>query len=483
MKVVLYYPRNFDNSSGKADISTLAVTLPPLGLVTIAAVLRDAGHDVVIMDASLNYNIKDSEWVKKIIAEEPDFVGFSTITPNFLYAYRICQGVKEKNSSIKTVFGGVHVSWGMDRILKSYEHVDFVVVGEGEFAFRDIISGKNPKEIAGVFSRGENRILSGPIQSKETLCKMDDIPFPAYDLVEGFPKKYNMALFSYPKHPGANIISSRGCVYNCSYCDRSVFHNSFRWNSPEYTYELMKYLNRDFGIKHFMFYDDLFTLNRNRVSKLCTLLREGDLNISFNCIVRIGHIDSDLIAELKSAGGWMVHVGVESGDQDMLDSHKDGLTLEAITRDVNKLHNSGLWVKGLFMMGFPGETLKTIQKTIDFAASLPLKDANITAFTPYAGSPIAANIDKYGIFDASPENWENMDCVKFVFLNNEIINEVGLENAKATLEAQYGKFLSTFYNRKFMHKVYRQMMIQSPHSFWRLLKNSPTFLKYAMNMK
>lgn len=483
MKIVLYYPRNFDNTNGKADLSTLAVNLPPMGIVTIAAVLRNAGHDVVVMDASLRYKVTDDQWVDKIIQEEPDYVGFSTITPNFLRAYKICEGVKEKNSSIKTVFGGVHVSWGMASILDDYPAIDNIVVGEGEYAFRDLVAGKNPANIAGVYGRENGKTVMGPMQSKETLCKMDDLPFPAYDLVEGFPKSYNMALFSYPKHPGANIISSRGCVYKCSYCDRSVFHSSFRWNSPEYTYDLMKFLNKDYGVKHFMFYDDLFTLNRNRVSKLCTLLREGKMKVTFNCIVRIGHIDSDLIRELKSAGCWMVHVGVESGDQDILDGYKEGLTLEAITRDVNKLHNEGLWVKGLFMMGFPGEKISSIQKTIDFAASLPLKEANLTAFTPYAGAPIYNGIEKLGTFDESPENWKNLDCTKFVFVPNEIIDEVGEENGKAVLEDYYGKFLSRFYNRKFMHKVYRKMLFQSPHSYWRLLKNAPVFLRYAMGMK
>lgn len=483
MKVVLYYPRNFDNNNQKVDLSTLAVNLPPMGLVTIAAVLREAGHDVIVMDASLKFKITDDEWIDKILLEEPDCVGFSTITSNFLRAYRICEKIKERDSSIRTVFGGVHVSWGMASILNEYAAIDAIVVGEGEYAFRDILEEKDYDKIAGVYGRKNGKIVMGPMQSRETLCKMDDLPFPAYDLVEGFPHKYNMALFSYPKHPGANIISSRGCVYKCSYCDRSVFHSSFRWNSPEYTYDLMKYLNKDFGVKHFMFYDDLFTLNRNRVSKLCSLLREGKMRVSFNCIVRIGHIDSDIIKELKSAGCWMVHVGIESGDQTILDGFKEGLTLESIRHDVNKLHNEGLWVKGLFMMGFPGERISSIEKTIEFASSLPLKEVNLTAFTPYAGAPIYREIKELGEFDESPSNWKNLDCTKFVFIPNEVIEEVGEKNAKIVLEDYYGKFLSTFYKRSFMRKIYRKMMVQSPHSYWRLLKNMPTFLKYAASMK
>lgn len=476
MRVVLFYPRGYDNSDGKVNISTLAASLPPLGLASIAAVLRKNDHEVILFDAAMEFTVTNDQWTKKILALKPDVVGFSAITYSFHDAYGICEKIKKSNDSIKTIFGGVHVSWGKTLILKHFPAIDVVIAGEGEYAFLNYIEGSKPDTIPGLFYRNENEFKHGPIQNKSNLCIMDDLPFPAYDLINGFPKKYAMALFSYPKHPNASIISSRGCAYQCSYCDRSVFQNSFRWNSPEYTFELIKWLHKDFGVRHVMFYDDLFTLNRKRVSNLCNLLRNSNLKITYNCIVRIGHIDHDLIKELKSSGCWMVHVGIESGDQDILDMHKEGLSLSDIRRDVEQLHNSGLWVKGLFMMGFPGEKENSIKKTITFASSLPLKDANLTAFTPYAGSPISSTISQLGDFDDCFDNWRNMDCVNFVFIPKEA-------ESKEKLEMYYKEFLTHFYNRPFMRKVYRKMMLQSPHSFWRLIKNAGSFLGYAKNMK
>jgi radical SAM superfamily enzyme YgiQ (UPF0313 family) len=196
----------------------------------------------------------------------------------------------------------------------------------------------------------------------------------------------------------------------------------------------------------------------------------------YNCIVRAGHITGELIQELKSSGCWMVNVGIESGDQEILESCKEGLSLESVRRDVEKMHRAGLWVKGLFMMGFPGETESSIKKTIEFACSLPLKDANVTAFTPFPGAPVAENIQDHGSFKSDWSNWQNMDCMKFVFVPKEIAS-------KEALEKYFGEFIRRFYNRPFMRKVYRKMFFQSLHSYWRLIKHATIFWRYAKKMK
>ena len=171
----------------------------------------------------------------------------------------------------------------------------------------------------------------------------------------------------------------------------------------------------------------------------------------------------------------MVSVGIESGDQQILDNHKEGLELTRIREDITKLHKAGIWVKGLFMMGFPGETPESFQKTIDFARSLPLAIANLTAFTPYPGAPIYSTIDKLGTFDQSPDNWRNLDCQKIVFTPNE-------NPSKENLQKQYGEFLNKFYNRPFAYNFYNHMFLQSPHSYYRVLKNLPTYLKYLKDL-
>ncbi|MBD3420559.1 MAG: radical SAM protein [Chitinivibrionales bacterium] len=470
MSVILFNPRGRPHTSAKGDVHSLACVMPPIGLASIAAVLRQEQCRISIYDAALDFGVSNAEWAHRIVQQSPEIVGFTATTSGFYDAYDVCEKIKERNADIRTVFGGVHVSWGGGEILKNYPAIDYIITGEGERAMLQLVSDDPVDTIEGLAYRQNGSIKLGPGRRK--LYNLDDLPFPAYDLLPGFPRRYLMPLFGYPQQPGANIASSRGCVYQCSFCDRSVFQKSFRHNSPEYTVEQMTWLNRDFGVKHINFYDDLFTLNRTRVARLCELLRTQKSRMSFNCIARIGHIDDELIRLLKLGGCWMVNVGIESGDQDILDAHKDRLSLEMIRRDITRLHNAGIWVKGLFMMGFPGETEKSIARTREFALSLPLKDANITAFTPFPGAPITHGIEKLGAFD---NDWSKMDCEQFVFVPHSI-------GSKEKLEQHYRLFIKGFYQRPAMRRIYRTMLLQSPHSYWRLLKGAGTFLRYASGL-
>jgi len=472
MRICLFYPRGKAHS-GRPDVGHLASVLPPLGLASIAAVAERAGHDVCILDGALQPGITNAQWAQRICAFHPDVVGISSITAAFYDALDVCEIIKSHDPDIRIVFGGVHPSWGKERLLCSFDAIDTIIAGEGEYAFLRLINNDPVLTIPGCFGRDGSSIVSGPDQTREHLCAMDDLPFPAYHLLDGFPKQYRMPLFSYRSHPGAHIISSRGCVYRCTYCDRSVFHQSFRFNSPEYTSELVRFLATDYGIRHITFYDDLFTLNKNRVAQLCRKLRELPVPVRFNCIVRIGHIDDELIALLKQGGCWMVHVGIESGDQQILDKHKERLALARIREEVEKIHRAGIYVKGLFMMGFPGEREASIDKTIDLALSLPLKDANMTYFTPFPGAPISASIDSLGTFD---NEWRAMDCQHPVFVPREI-------GSRAVLEKKYATFYERFYKRPFMRKIYRKMLFESPHSYYRLLRHLPHFLNFTRSLK
>jgi Fe-S oxidoreductase len=470
MRIALFYPRGNTYTSSARNINHLACIMPPIGLASIAAVLRASGHEVRIFDAALNCMVPNEQWAAQIADYKADFVGFSTITSNFYDAYDVCEKIKRLEASIKTVFGGVHVSWGKGALLEKFGAIDFIIAGEGEYSFCKLASGAPFSSIEGLYFRNGPHTENGPPHT--TLCDMDSLPFPAYDLLSGFPRRYLLPIFGYPAHPGAGIISSRGCVYQCSYCDRSVFGKSFRWNSPEYTVEQIVWLKKDFGVRHINFYDDQFTTNRGRVAGLCDMLNKRRLRVTYNCIVRIGHVDAELCRMLKASGCWMVNVGIESGEQSLLDTYKDGLTLEAIRRDVEMLYDNGMHVKGLFMMGFIGETEASIIKTRDFAKSLPLKDANITAFTPFPGAPISASISAEGILD---NDWSKMDCEHFVFVPRGI-------PSREFLQEQYKLFIKGFYQRPFLRPLYLKMLFQSPHSYWRLFKNIRTFLSYFLKM-
>jgi radical SAM superfamily enzyme YgiQ (UPF0313 family) len=118
----------------------------------------------------------------------------------------------------------------------------------------------------------------------------------------------------------------------------------------------MVYLKKEFGVRHIFFYDDLFTFNRKRIEELCAMLCNKPLGMTFNCAVRVGHADNELLKMLKTAGAWMVSLGIESGDPEMLSRHKSNVDLEEMKKTVKLIQKNGIRAKGLFMMGLPGET-------------------------------------------------------------------------------------------------------------------------------
>jgi anaerobic magnesium-protoporphyrin IX monomethyl ester cyclase len=157
------------------------------------------------------------------------------------------------------------------------------------------------------------------------------------------------------------MITSRGCPYTCSFCDRTVFERLYKTNSAQYTYDHMKYLRDNFGVYHINMYDDLFTAKKQRVMDLCELLIEKPLGVQWNCAIRTGHTSDEMLAKLKQAGALMVSMGIESADPAMMERHKAGVTLDAVRDTVRQIHAAGLRAKGLFIFGMPGETPATVK--------------------------------------------------------------------------------------------------------------------------
>ncbi|MCP4680275.1 MAG: radical SAM protein, partial [Deltaproteobacteria bacterium] len=265
-------------------------------------------------------------------------------------------------------------------LMESFDGIDYLALGEGEATLSELAAGQSPALIDGLVWRDGKEIIANPPRSK--IPELDSLPFPAYHKLEGFPRGYRLPPFSYIRAPGTAMSTSRGCVYQCSYCDRSVFKRSFRSNSAEYTYSHMEFLRKHFGIRHVNIYDDLFTTNRKRIMELCRRLADKPLGMQFNCAVRIGHTDDELLDALKHAGCLMVSMGVESGDPILLKDLKAGVTLDQVRETVSKIQENGIRAKGLFMMGVVGETEESIRKTSDFIIETDFDDMNMSKFTP-----------------------------------------------------------------------------------------------------
>lgn len=451
---------------GKRDVTATANRMAPLGLLSIAAFLRREGHRVAIHDclgpqapAGREANLRALEPMM------PDLAGFTVTTSGFNDAYAMAESMKKRDPGIKTVFGGVHVSAVGEHLLKAYPHIDYLCSGEGEATMADLAAGRTIREIDGLTWRNGGKITVNP--PRKPLADLDALPFPAYDLLAGFPRGYNLPLFSYVRTPGATMITSRGCPYQCSYCDRSVFQRSYRYNSAGYIYEHMKHLRLDFGVRHINIYDDLFTLHRERIEDLCARLITEPLGIQFNCAVRVGHCGDELLSLLKKAGCLMVSVGIESADPAMLRRHKSGVTTGEVRDTVERIHRHGLRAKGLFMMGLPGETEQSVRATQAFLLSLELDDMNMTKFTPFPGAPIWKTLRQEGAFT---EDWDLMNCLNFVFIPRAFASKEAMDRLYADVVSSY--YLSKGYRRTFMKRLW-----QHRRSLLYFLRHLPSFIE------
>lgn len=473
-KILLVHPLGYKSESSGRDVSRIANIMPPLGLASMAAYLDKENMHADIVDC---YARPFSDrFIKEYLTKEmPSFIGFSCTTSSFLDGVRIATLAKSVLPGIKTVFGGPHVSALKTKILADFPEVDFAVIGEGEETLRELLAcngeiDKTASPYGIIYRDNEGNLHFNGYRTKS--IELDTLPFPAYEKLDGYPYAYQLPIFNYPRVPNSSCISSRGCPYACSYCDRSVFRNSFRYNSAEYLYEHLKYLKDRFHIRHINFYDDQFTFNRKRVEAFARMMIDTPLGMTFNCAVRAEHIDIDLAQMMRQAGCWMISLGVETGDEDLLAQHRKNPDLEMLAEKIRLIHKAHIRVKGLLMMGLPGETRSSIRKSMDYVFSLPIDEINVSKFTPFPGTPLYEKAHELGTFE---EDWEKMDCMHFLFVPKGMSRKI--------LE----RFFLWFYIRHILRPKmlfsYITMIWRSPDSWKRFLFNIGGFLRFAFTDK
>ena len=446
--------------------------MPPLGLASIAACLDAAGFKSHILDCYAHPDA-DSRLHELLRAQRSGLVGFSCTTASFHDSVRLAERVKKELPEARVAFGGPHVSALQEKVLEFSPVIDYAVIGEGEQTMVELagLAGEQPREVGGVVWRDDDGTIVNNGYRGDALI-LDELPFPAYEKLTGYPDAYKLPIFNYPKAPNSSCISSRGCPYSCSYCDRSVFRRSFRFNSAEYLYEHLKYLKERFGIRHINFYDDQFTFQRSRVEQFCRLMIDQPLGMTYNCAVRAEHVDKELLQMMKAAGCWMVSLGIESGDEQLLSQHRQNANLDLLAETIRTIKACGIRTKGLLMMGLPGESQDSIRRSMDYVYSLPIDDFNLAKFTPFPGSPIYETIHELGIFD---EDWPKMDCMHFQFVPH------GME--KEQLEKLFIEFYKNHFKRNRVLFGYLSMLWKSPDSWYRFIGSAGQFLRFAVSNK
>ncbi len=376
--------------------------MPPLGIGYIASVLEQNNFDVKIIDCRV-LNIMFEDLVKILKSMKPDVIGVTATVLEIQKSIKFAEVIKKELPDSLLVLGGPHLT---SSPLKTLEQsaFDIGVIAEGEYTLLEIVqklseskTGKltssELKDIKGIVYKDKSHIKLTP--PRPYIKDLDSLPFPARHLYPPL-SKYRPVPASYTKLPLGHIITSRGCPGQCIFCDRKIFGNVFRARSPKNVADEIEQLIKVYKAKEIKFFDDTFTVNKKRVMEILAELKKRNLKFPWSCLTRVNCVDFELLKAMKEAGCWQIAYGLESGDQRMLDIMKKGITVEQNRNAVVWAKKAGINVRAFFVLGMPGETLESINKTIDFAKSLPIDVATFYMLTLYPGNELYDMVKEKG---------------------------------------------------------------------------------------
>jgi len=368
---------------------------PPLGLMYLAGYLRKyrPGKDnIKIFDLSVqenNYvieNIKDAE-----------IVGLSSTNRDGLYLIKVIEDIRKANKNCKLVLGGPIVSSLINELFDRFD-IDCAVAHEGERTFLELVDKIDGgpasfEDIKGVvYKDGGRSKFSG---RRETIEYLDDeVPFPAWDLVINTPlakeysKRKSFAFFRIGnKYMG--LFTSRGCPYKCIYC-HDIFAKKFRAHSAERVLAELEYLNKNYGIKDFEFYDDTFNFDKERTRKICGLIVEKGLkiNLYFPNGLRADRLEKDIVEKMAKAGTKVMCFAIETVSERLQKLLRRNLKFENINNMIEVAVKNGIHAEGFFMIGHPTETREEMLDTIHFAANSHLHSAAFSIAIPQKGTEL-----------------------------------------------------------------------------------------------
>jgi radical SAM superfamily enzyme YgiQ (UPF0313 family) len=444
---------------------------PPLGLCYLASSAKKQGYAVRIIDApALSLDLACT--LAAIAEAGAEAIGITASTVSFNRAIELAKAIRQAGMNCPLIVGGSHVSSLPRETMEECPEFDMGVINEGEYTICDILaalkSGGGVGDIRGIVYRNGNEILLTP--HRDNITDLDALPFPAWELLPNLAKHYKPSPHSYRRLPSSSLMSSRGCNGACTFCARPFMGEKYRAHSAEYTVAMVDHLVKVYGIRDIMFYDDNFLLDKKRVTAICEALLKKDYSISWSCLARPEVTSVEIFGLIKRAGCWQIAYGVESGDQHILDTIKKRVTLERLSEVIRKTNEAGIHSRGYFMIGCPGETAESIEKTTRFTRESGLKDFHVTFCTPMPGAELFDTAQQYGAFE---RDWKKLGFWDPVFIPHGMTREQLIEAHRR----MYRKFYLR--PRTFLRYVIK-LLFTSPRSMVDTVKAGFYVAKYAM---
>jgi len=367
----------------------------PLGTLYVAASMQQAGHEVQFYNGAF---MTHEEIIDRLRVYRPQFIGLYSTAFGWEKAKKTAAAIKAVLSQVFIVVGGPYPVAVQEKCLQDCPDIDAVVTGEGEISVVEMItrleSAKNFEGVEGVAFRLGGEIKKNP--PRPLITDLDALPFPARDLL-GEAAKYIPPPATYKRKPVAVIMTARGCNRHCLYCFQLDKNRAsgIRYRSVENVMaEIELVLSQ--GYREIKFIDDTLTADYNRAMSIAREIKKRGLDFTWFASAVVNQVDKPLLQAFKEAGCWAILFGAESGVQKNLNAIRKGITPDQIRRAVKAAKEVGITVYTPFLFGIPGQTFEDGLKTIEFALELDPDIANFHAITPFPGTELYDNIEKYG---------------------------------------------------------------------------------------
>ena len=420
-------PTELDRS--KSDPGRVKVmAFPPLGIQTLAPVLRQRGRPVRMFD-TCHPQMKAEHIAEAVTQEQPDVIALSFLSTTAYPAVKsMARRLKAKAAKTPIVVGGAFATLNANRILGDCPDIDCVGVGEGEELLPDYLDHvDDPSSVAGlVWRRGDNIVENAP---RPLLRDLDRFPYPdrtslPIDYIESLPLDVP-AVLSLDKF--CTVQTSRGCPYSCIYCDiPALGQGRWRSRSPEHVLGELQALN-DLGYRSIYLTDDHFLINRRRIDGICRGIVERKLKFHWGCEGRADSVGIDQLPVMRRAGCDFLAFGVEAGTQKVLNRLKKKQTLGQVEQAIREAKRQGVGrIHGFFVVGSPEETEADIRESFRFAARLELDTFGFNRLCVYRGTPLWQEYVERGIIDDERDwhKWFKCSDIDPTALPSAVVNRL-----------------------------------------------------------
>ncbi len=408
----------------------------PTNMALLGAYLRESGpYEPEILDLE-TYNLNSiPEIAGTISSRNSRYVGFTTLTPRFPTIMRIAQELKTQSPNVTTIVGGPHIS-GRPQDCR-YPGIDYGITGEGEQAFLELLDnlrqGEDPSEIKNLVHKVDGNVVVNP--RRQFMKDLDSLPYPAWDLID--LSQYKEPAF-FGQEPHAGVFTTRGCPQDCVFCASKVtWDRRLRYRSLDNVMGEFEDLAKR-GVRNLYFYDDQFALKPERAIDLCNRMIQTGIDFRYVVQIRADSVNPELARVLKKSGCLSAAIGVETGNEEMLQRIRKKETKDEIRAAVTMLKEAGVPITTSYIIGLPGDTHETIQQTLEFARELNTQQRKFMLLTPVPGTDVYNLAVQKGLLD--PDDLDQMENTTFYDRTAVNLSDVSTEELLRYQDQAYREF-------------------------------------------